>query len=308
MNMVKANFKNFLKLYLLLFLTTTGIVAFASQSVEVKDKSHRISKDSIVRILAIGNSFSEDAIEHYLYGLAKAGGYKVIIGNLYVGGAPLDLHWKNASENKTAYNYRKIDVTGRKEKRPNTSIAIAIADEQWDYISFQQASPKSGLYETYVEPLPLLFKYVKERATNPKVKYIWHQTWAYAQNSTHKGFVSYDKDQMKMYKGITDASAKVNKLIAIDLVIPAGTAIQNARTSFVGDNMTRDGYHLDLNIGRYTASCVWYEAIFKTNVIGNSYKPEKLSAYVAKTAQHAAHSAIKRPFKVTKLKKFQKKQ
>ncbi len=30
------------------------------------------------------------------------------------------------------------------------------------------------------------------------------------------------------------------------MIIPTGTAIQNARTSFVGDHMNRDGYHLDL--------------------------------------------------------------
>lgn len=28
------------------------------------------------------------------------------------------------------------------------------------------------------------------------------------------------------------------------MIIPTGTAIQNARTSFVGDHMNRDGYHL----------------------------------------------------------------
>lgn len=38
------------------------------------------------------------------------------------------------------------------------------------------------------------------------------------------------------------------------MIIPTGTAIQNARTSFVGDHMNRDGYHLDLKIGRYTAA------------------------------------------------------
>jgi len=306
---MKTPFKNLiLKLYLLLFILISSGVVVASPNVVVNSKEKsQVIKDSVIRILAIGNSFSEDAIEHYLYDLAKAGGYKVIIGNLSIGGAPLDLHWKNASGDKAAYSYRKIDVTGHKEKKPNVSLAVAIADEKWDYISFQQASPKSGLYETYVEPLPLFFNYVKERATNPKVKYIWHQTWAYAQNSTHKGFKSYDNDQMKMYNGIMNASVNVKRLIGIDLVIPSGTAIQNARTSFIGDHMNRDGFHLDLNIGRYTASCVWYEAIFNKKVIGNSFKPEKLSAYEASMAQTAAHYAIKKPFKVTKLKKFRKK-
>lgn len=259
------------------------------------------SKDSVIKILAIGNSFSEDAIEHYLYGLAKAGGYKVIIGNLYIGGAPLDLHWKNAQNNAEVYEYRKVGLDGKKERFPKTSLAKALADENWNYISFQQSSPKSGLFETYTEPLPLLFEYVKGKATNPKVKYVWHQTWAYAQNSTHNGFASYNKDQMRMYQGIVDASNKVKSLVPITIIVPAGTAIQNARTK-LGDVLCRDGYHLDLNVGRYTASCTWYETIFKQNVVGNTYKPDKVNGEDALTAQQAAHKAVKKPFKVSKIK------
>ena len=43
-----------------------------------------------IKILAIGNSFSADAVEQELYGLFEAAGQKVIIGNLYIGGCPLE--------------------------------------------------------------------------------------------------------------------------------------------------------------------------------------------------------------------------
>ncbi|MGE6218206.1 DUF4886 domain-containing protein [Nubsella zeaxanthinifaciens] len=294
-------FRRFL-LKISLVLSIVSIGTFSLKADEIKFAHFdRPSKDSVIKILAIGNSFSEDAVEQYLYGLAKAGGYKVIIGNLYIGGAPLELHLKNAQEDKDVYEYRKVGVDGKKDRYPKTSISKALADENWDYISFQQASPKSGLFDTYVEPLPPLFEYVKSRATNPKVKYIWHQTWAYAQNSTHNGFISYNKDQMRMYDGIVDASKRVMKLVPIDILVPSGTAIQNARTK-LGDVLCRDGYHLDLNVGRYTASCTWYEAIFKKSVIGNLYKPEKLSGADALTAQEAAHKAVKKPYSVSKLK------
>lgn len=42
-----------------------------------------------IKVLAIGNSFSEDAIEQNLYELGKAAGDEFIIGNLYIGGCPL---------------------------------------------------------------------------------------------------------------------------------------------------------------------------------------------------------------------------
>ncbi len=292
------------KLVIFLVLLTSAFVNKAEAFVVHHNAIYNFdkpSKDSVIKILAIGNSFSEDAIEHYLYGLAKAGGYKVIIGNLYIGGAPLDLHLKNAQGNLDAYEYRKVGLDGKKERFPKTSLAKALADENWNYISFQQSSPKSGLFETYVEPLPLLFDYVKGKATNPKVKYVWHQTWAYAQNSTHNGFASYNKDQTKMYNAIVDASNKVKSLVPIDIIVPAGTAIQNARTK-LGDVLCRDGYHLDLNIGRYTASCTWYDTIFKQSVVGNTYKPEKVNSADALTAQQAAHKAVSKPFKVSKIK------
>lgn len=288
--------------YVIAFLSLFSASASKASTLNFNQLSFdKPSKDSVIKILAIGNSFSDDALEHYLYGLAKAGGYKVIIGNLYIGGAPLDLHVKNALEDKDVYEYRKVNIDGSKQKLPKTSISKALADENWNYISFQQASPKSGLFETYIEPLPILFNYVKERAKNPKVKFVWHQTWAYAQNSTHNGFATYNKDQMRMYNAIADASSKVKTLVPIDIVVPAGTAIQNARTK-LGDVMTRDGYHLDLNVGRYTASCTWFEVIFKQNVVGNLYKPEKVSGADALIAQKAARKAIKKPYKASKIK------
>src|SRR5690606_10833244 len=102
-----------------------------------------------------------------------------------------------------------------------------------------------------------------------------------------------------MYSAIVDAYIQAKDLIDADLIVPAGTAIQNGRTSVIGDNFNRDGNHLDLNIGRYTASCAWFEAILGKSVIGNSYKPSALSDYEAEIAQHAAHFAQKKPNEVT---------
>lgn len=87
----------------------------------------------------------------------------------------------------------------------------------------------------------------------------------------------------------------------IKIVIPSGTAIQNARTSFFGDHLNRDGYHLDVKVGRYTAACTWFERIFKHNVVGNPYAPEGLDEARKAVAQKAAHAAVKHSYKVTEL-------
>lgn len=44
-----------------------------------------------LKILAIGNSFSEDATR-YLHQLANAAGIDTKIVNLYIGGCPLERH------------------------------------------------------------------------------------------------------------------------------------------------------------------------------------------------------------------------
>lgn len=291
----------FHRLLILIILFNFGL----SQASATEEKAKRDNKETI-KILAIGNSFSQDALETYLYELAKAENIKVIIGNLYIGGASLELHWNNAKENKATYQYRKIDVNGNKTNTPETSIADAIADEDWDYISFQQVSSSSGIYESYVEPLPLLFENVKQMATNPDVKYILHQTWAYAQSSTHSGFAHYNNDQLTMYSAIVDAVWRAKELVPIDIVVPAGTAIQNGRSSYIGDNFCSDGYHLDVNIGRYTAACTWFEKLFNVDVIGNSFKPDALSDFEADIAQHAAHYAVKSPKEITEMSDFYK--
>ena len=258
------------------------------------------AQQKTVRILAIGNSFSQDAVEQYLHELAEAEGISTIIGNMFIGGCSLERHVKNARENAPAYAYRKIGTDGKKGEKGKMSLEAVLADEDWDYVSLQQASPFSGMYETYEASLPELIEYVKARLPK-KTKLMLHQTWAYASTSRHSGFKNYNCNQLTMYQAIADAVKKAAKANKIKIVIPSGTAIQNARTSFIGDHLNRDGYHLDVKIGRYTAACTWFERIFKHNVVGNPYTPEGLDEARKAVAQKAAHAAVKHPYKVTDL-------
>jgi hypothetical protein len=258
------------------------------------------AQQKTVRILAIGNSFSQDAVEQYLHELAEAEGISTIIGNMFIGGCSLERHVKNARDNASAYAYRKIGTDGKKREKGKMSLETVLADEDWDYVSLQQASPFSGMYETYEASLPELIEYVKARLPK-KTKLMLHQTWAYASTSRHSGFKNYNCNQLTMYQAIADAVKKAAKANKIKIVIPSGTAIQNARTSFIGDHLNRDGYHLDVKIGRYTAACTWFERIFKHNVVGNPYTPEGLDEARKAVAQKAAHAAVKHPYKVTDL-------
>ena len=254
----------------------------------------------VIRILAIGNSFSEDAIENNLYDLAAADGRKTVVANMYIGGCSLKRHLDNARDNNDAYRYRKVGLDGIRRQTDRMTLERAIKDEKWDYISLQQASGLSGFYDTYTPFLPALVSYVRNNA--PKgCKLLWHQTWSYSKDSSHEAFKNYNKDQMKMYHAIMDCSRRAVEDNKLSMVIPSGTAVQNARTSFIGDNMNRDGYHLNMVYGRYTAACTWYEAIFQRSVIGNSYAPEGLHRDIVRAAQNAAHEAVIHPYEVTDL-------
>lgn len=260
----------------------------------------------IVKILAIGNSFSQDAAESYVDDLAKADGVQLIIANMYIGGCSLERHWKNAEGDSAAYSYRKI-VNGDTTIVAKQRLSAAIQDENWDYITFQQASPYSGIIDSYFPYLTNLLGYTKQLATNRKVKFAFHQTWAYAANSKHTGFKSYNNDQQQMYQAIMNAVEIAVKKAGINIVIPAGTAIQNGRTSAIGDNFCRDGYHLSLGVGRFTAACTWYETLLKRNVMKNSFIPAGVTPEEARVAKNAAHFAVKQPYKVTEMKKFSEK-
>ncbi|MDD4921873.1 MAG: DUF4886 domain-containing protein [Bacteroidales bacterium] len=251
-----------------------------------------------IKILAIGNSFSDDAAESYVDDLAKADGVNVIIGNMYIGGCSLEKHWNNANGNLPAYSYRKI-TDGVKTVLAKQTLEDAIKDEDWDYITVQQVSGSSGIYDTFFPYLSNLLQYVKALATNKNVKYAFHQTWAYAANSTHADFVKYNNDQMQMYHAIVGTVNKASAQVGIDIIIPAGTAIQNGRSSMLGDVFNRDGYHLNFGIGRYTAACTWYETLLGRPVIGLSFAPNEMSATDVYIAQHAAHAAVLNPNNVT---------
>lgn len=251
-----------------------------------------------IRILAIGNSFSEDAIEQNLHDIALAAGDTAIIGNLYIGGCELEKHTYNALYDAPAYRYRKIDADGNMTQTDRTTVKTALADDEWDIVTLQQASHYSGLPQSYLPWITTLTAYVRENTVkDPVVGF--HQTWAYASNASHWGFVYYGNSQITMYRHICAAARQAMATAGLTLVIPSGTAIQNGRTSHIGDNLNRDGYHLDLKLGRFLAACTWYAAIFSGDILSNTFTPDGVSDADAAMARRAAAAAVAAPWTVT---------
>ena len=107
-------------------------------------------------ILAIGNSFSEDATR-YLHQMAEAVGIETKVVNLFIGGCPLERHWQNIETKEAVYQYQ---LNGKAKERM-ISIDEALREEEWDYIVTQQASHDSGWMDTYEPFLGLILEHIR---------------------------------------------------------------------------------------------------------------------------------------------------
>ena len=62
--------------------------------------------EQVIKILTIGNSFSEDATR-YIHQIAESAGEECLVVNLYIGGCPLWYHADNIVTNKQEYRYER---------------------------------------------------------------------------------------------------------------------------------------------------------------------------------------------------------
>lgn len=98
-----------------------------------------------MKILSIGNSFSEDA-QRYLHGVATINNKELACANLYIGGCSLKRHYINLADNETAYNFQ----FNGEDTNLKISIETAVKSNDWDYITIQQASRESFNFGSYI--------------------------------------------------------------------------------------------------------------------------------------------------------------
>lgn len=266
--------------------------------VEVSRMPSSVDFSKDLKVLAIGNSFSVDAMQ-YLYKIADdAGVSNIVLGNLYIAGASMDMHVNSFSNNLNNYVYYK-NTNDQWQSRASTSLLYGLLDEDWDIITIQQVSGSSGRENTFNQ-LDTLISIIEQNKTNFEARILWQMTWAYQQNSSHGDFNYYNKDQMTMYQAIVDvAQSKIVPHQQIEKIIPAGTAIQNLRTSYIGDTLTVDGYHLSLVHGRYTAGLSWFKSITGLDIDPINYAPNGITETDLLAIKEAVNNASLTPFAVT---------
>ena len=215
-----------------------------------------------MNILMIGNSYTVDC-SRYLHRIARAGGAVINTTCLYIGGCPLDRHFRNMHSGEEAYElYANGEPTGFK-----VSLGDALVIREWDVITFQQASFKSFDYETYQPYLDEVADYA--RTLCPKAKFIIHQTWPDADTSPRlEGFGFQNNGEM--FKALEAAYEKAAKAIGAEDIVRDGQLIYALYEAGLRP-VWRDNGHISLGIGRYAAALLWYKKLTGNNIWANTF-------------------------------------
>lgn len=170
-----------------------------------------------LRVLKIGNSFSQNATE-FLPQLATSQGHTLILGRAEIGGCSFQKHWQLAEKNEANAD----DPEGKPYSK--MSLKQMLQSDKWDIVTVQQHSLAASDLSTYRPYVNKLADYIRLHAPQAK---IWiHETWAY--RADDKMFKDR-KTQAQMYQSIHEAYATIAKEIQAERIMPVATAFQNAR-------------------------------------------------------------------------------
>ena len=179
-----------------------------------------------IRILTIGNSFSDNALE-FLEAIGQGtSSVRFQVGRANLGGCSLEKHWNLADYTARHREHKSYHrVTTSADGTPVAgSLQDALVAEPWDFVTLQQVSCKSWQPETVLPHLGLLHGLVRQRA--PQARILLHQTWAYREDSPF--LPENGLTQELMFERIKATYAHYAAKLGCG-VLPSGEAVQRAR-------------------------------------------------------------------------------
>lgn len=253
-----------------------------------------------LKILCIGNSFSEDTCEH-VAPIGLASGYdEMVVANLYVGGCPIGDHFRHLTTDEPVYRYDRNDGSGWTHTA-GYSIRWVIQSDRWDWIVIQHGSSNGNRYTDpacYEKLAPLVQQIRQLAGENTAVAF--NMTWIGDPESNHHELLAYGGDQLLMYRNVCEVTKTVVAgTPGIDRISPTGTAVQNARAMGLDHRMTRDHYHLSYDLGRYIAGLIFFETLSGCPADKVQWAPEGVSWAERVLALRAVACAGQQPYAVT---------
>ncbi len=301
-------------------------VDYAMSAAEVEAKRAGIRERKELRVLAIGNSHTDDTLE-YLSEIGAADGIAVYAVNMYKGGASIKQHWERMNG---------VDVYTRKEKMPdntnkkteNSSFADCIATDggKWDYVTLHQRSSYAPYFERFwTEEAPYITDIASHvREVCPDAEFLMHGCWTVYTDKIEKDYETYkpivEGLQKEQYFTAVFEAAKANYLKAAETVgnpnrvIPANEALHLAVTKYGiaeyedNANTSDESYkpearalfmdgsaHLTYDYGRVLAALTWYEYLTGMDVRQNTYKHPNVPEADMALLREIAHEACSLP-------------
>ena len=214
----------------------------------ITDPGTPVCDGKTLKILTISSSFGLNTTNFLYEVAADQGCTDITIGRLFLA------------------EYKKTEP-GNWNTTEGYTMLQGILDEDWDIIFLQHSATGGAEPNTYSDEvngnyIDLIMGYVRQNMTNPDARFVWNMTWAFPSDSTSSLFVgTMGSDQMKMYQVIVDTVHQhIIPRTDFATIIPTGTAIQNARSSYFGDTLNRDNMHLN-ELGYVIAGYITYAAL-----------------------------------------------
>ena len=325
-----------LALAMCLGLCACGGDSATEDTTPTEPEAPKVEDDGVLRILVLGASLGMDAA-YLLPAIMEAEGMTDFEIGIHYGSYSSGLHRKWFTTGARKYCYREYtwgqDTTWRRADHdgnfspsipgePNDTLIadgtidqpmeFAIERRDWDIVvilcsSKEQANylPPTDSYafnpENYRAWMDFVLEHDPVKETKPKFAY--HMAWSRnndleAYPYTENGYYS-DREQpdLDVYK---DGAATVKEyIVPMDFayVLPAGTAMQNAKSVMFGKDLYRDHIHAS-DYGRLIAGYTWF-CMFT----GKDIKDCKIGPFHYEDMLDESARLLKKPVELTQLQK-----
>ena len=293
LNMIKTKLPSGKAGVLLCLLMPLGSVSCDSSDDTFENSSTYSTTETIpavgdtLRVLAIGNSYTKDGTTRIdEWGEADCRHWCVY--SLTTSSASLDL-WANRMN--TSETFKMVQRAGNMTMPTDSGTMRQLLSQAWDVVVVQQVSSQAPYYSTYNPALHNIIHNVRARVSNTNLLLAWQFIWSYADG--YNG-----KNSNKRWQQIADATCTLQKSDSIDIIIPTGTAIQNARHTALCDDqqLTRDGTHLN-ELGQYIAAGVWFKTLLARK--GPTNTPSAYSDAELDLITRCVDDAMRSPYTIT---------
>ena len=238
-----------------------------------------------MKILSIGNSFSDDA-QRYLHAIAAEEGVELETLSLCIGGCSLETHASHIKDGARSYLFH---YNGDVDREELITLEEGVTMRKWDVVTIQQVSTHSFREDSFYPYIFEVASYIREKL--PEAKIYIHQTWAYEHGCPRSFEITDGKGAEFMLDGLRRSYQRAKCEIGADGIIPSGELMELLYKAGAS-GIYRDTFHASYGLGRYALGLLWFKLFTGRDVSNNSFRnfAEPISDENIAIAQKSAQS------------------